>query len=186
MSQDTASSDSATRENVPVSLTDPETVRGREDIVFSTETQKHEEFDHCAVDIEERSVVGVENADGEFLLLVHDDLGLALLPHGVVESGDWAAVARQGVEGQTGIAVTLDGIEAVRDVEHVVEGSENAQTTSYRVLFRGSPVSGEIRECKQRTEAGSDGWRAGWFADLPEDSAPPQGGPADDLHHFLG
>lgn len=169
------------------SLTNPEGLRDRDDVTFTTETRRHDDVDHCGVDVAGQAIAGIENDDSELLLLLNDELGVAVLPHASVERGDdWAAVARQGVENQTGISVTLDHIEAVRQVDHVVADAGKPHTTTHRVLFAGRPAGGEIHDCKRAASAGSDDWRAGWFTDLPDAIEMPGDGPGDDLQHFLG
>lgn len=166
------------------SLTDFDALRDRP-VPVSEDRRVREDRDHCGTERAGEAVVGVENDAGEILLLVNHDAGVALLPHGLVQSGDdWAAVARDGVEGKTGIPVELDGVEHAWEVDHVVEG-EDLHTTTRRVVFRGSPRTTDVQECKRSAEAGSDDWVAGWFDGLPEDVAPPEGGPEKDLSLFV-
>lgn len=165
-------------------LADPDTLTTREDVAATTETIRHEDRDHCGTDVAGRAVVGVTNADGDVLVLIADDMGVALLPHGRVESGDdWAEAARAGVEGQTGVAVSLDSVEAVRTVDHVVGGISH--TTTRRVLYSASPAGGEIRDCKRSADAGTDGFRAVWVDNLPDGIEAPGGGPKNDVRVFL-
>lgn len=168
------------------SLTDPETLRGRADVPFSQRTSEHEGEDHCSIDVAGRVAVGVTDGNGRRLLLCNDELGIAILPHGTVEAGEnWAAVARRGAEGQTGITIDLDEIVAVRAVDHVVDGADEPHCSTHRVVFAGSTDGDEIRDCKRSVDAGSDSWRAGWFDGLPESLTAPGGGPGDDLELFL-
>lgn len=171
------------------SLTDPGSLREHPAVSFHRETAVHDDRDHCSSDVDGRAVVGVTNEDGELLLLVNRELGVAVLPHGTVAadstaSGDWATVARRDAEGQTGISIELDGIDAVRAVDHVVDG-EDPHARTHRVVFRASPVDGEIQACKRDAAAGSDDWTAGWYDECPEGVAAPDGGPGDDLALFL-
>ncbi|WP_247730572.1 hypothetical protein [Halovivax limisalsi] len=165
-------------------LADPSSLVSRADVTATTETVEHDDPDHCGTGHEGSAVVGVTNDDGETLVLIEDDHGIALLPHGRVEaSDDWADAAHEGVEGQTGIAVALESVAAVRTVDHVVDGTEN--TTTRRVVYRASPAGGEIQACKRSAEAGSDGFRAAWVDELPADVEVPGGGPGNDLRLIL-
>lgn len=167
-------------------LPDPEAVRERPDVAFDEETTVHDERDHCGLDLEGRAVVGVEDDDGDLLVLVNRDHSVALLPHGTVEDGDdWAVAARRGVEGQTGVSIELDRVTAVRSVEHVVDGEDDPHARTTRVVFAGSPVDGAIQDCKRSAEAGRDGWEAVWVDDLPGGVSAPEGGPSNDLDPFL-
>lgn len=165
-------------------LADPSSLTSCEGVTATTETIEHDDPDHCGTGHEGSAVVGVTIDDGETLVLIEDDHGIALLPHGRVEAGDdWADAAREGVQGQTGIAVALESVAAVRTVDHVVDGTDN--TTTRRVVYRASPAGGEIRACKRSAEAGSDGFRAAWVDELPADVEAPEGGPGDDLRLIL-
>lgn len=167
-------------------LSDPETIREQGTVPFDEEVRTHDNRGHCADGIDGNAVVGVRNDDGELLVLENPDLSVALLPHATVEDGDWADMARRGVEGQTGIGAELEGIEAVRAVNHVLEEADEPHYRTHRVVFRASPTGGEIRECKRSAGAGSDGWRAGWVNDLPEGISSHEGGPRADLELFTG
>lgn len=161
------------------SLTAPAALRTRDGIDYGEETRTHEDRERCNVDSDGRAVVGVTNDDGELLTVLHDDASIALLPHETVDPGaDWAVAARAGVEGQTGVAVALDSVEAVRVVSHVVDGEAEPHATTHRVVFGGSPVGGSIQACKRDAATGSDGWRAAWVERIPE------GSPAADFRHF--
>lgn len=176
--------DPAHRTETPRSLPDLESLRERADVPFDEETRICENRDHLAVD--GQAAVGVTNDEGQHLLLVNRDLSIALLPHGAVEPGDdWAAAARRGVEGQTGISIALDGVEAVRVVDHVLEGKRRPHARTHRVVFRGSPIGGEIQPCKRSPAAGSDRWVADWFDGLPDGVAPPDDGAEADLRLFV-
>jgi ADP-ribose pyrophosphatase YjhB (NUDIX family) len=170
-----------------LSLADPQEVRSSEGVDFTTETQEHETFDHCSTDIAGKTVVELGNEDGEVLLLINDEHGIAVAPHGDVEAGDdWAAAARREIEAVTGITIALDSIDAVKAVDHVVSEDGKPHRTTYRVIFSGHPVGGDIQDCKQSMEAGSDDWRAAWVDSLPEGIEVPPGGPGNDLEYVLG
>lgn len=164
-------------------ITDPTALRSVAGVRASTERLEHESDEHCGIGTVGRSVIDVRNGDGEHLLLVNDDLGVALLPDETVAAGgDWATAAREAAAGKTGISATLDAVVAVRAVDHVLPGETEPHLQTHRLVFRGSPAGGEIRECKRSHSAGSDDWRADWFETLPDGiSLVPEGGPRDDL-----
>lgn len=167
-------------------LADPETLRDRPDVPFDVTPRPREDRDHCGTETAGQAIAGVENDAGELLLLVNREEGIALLPHGSVgQEDDWIAAARDGVRGQTGIAVEVDGIETVRRVEHVLEDEDESHATTHHVVFRGTATGGEIRECKRSADAGSDPWTAGWYDGLPDGVELPEGTPGDDLRLFL-
>lgn len=168
-------------------LQDPVRLREREDVTVTSETEEHDDFDHCCADIDGRVAVAVENDDGELLLMRNDELGIAVLPHGDVESGDgWYAAARDEIEALTGISIALDGIDVLREIDHVVDGDGKPHRTTYRIVFSGRPVGGEIQDCKQTPEAGSGNWWACWTDGLPDGIEIPPGDPGDDLQYVLG
>lgn len=178
-------SDPVERPTEPIEhLADPDPIAEREDVHTSSETVIHERRDHAGTDVDGHAIVGVTNDEGKLLVLIEAGRGIAILPHGTVEAGDdWATVARQGVEGLTGVSVAIDATVAVRRVTHVVDGSEH--TTTHRVVFSGSADGGEIRECKRSADAGDDGWEARWVEALPDGVSPPEGGAGNDLEVFL-
>lgn len=172
--------------DAPLSIADPEQFRDSEEIQATQETAEHDDFDHCGADIAGRVVVALENEHVEVLVLVNDELGIALLPHGdVAGDEDWAAAARTEIEALTGFSIALDGIELLREVDHVVDPTGKPHRTTYRLILSGHPVGGEIQECKRSGEAGSDDWRATWVTDLPEGISAPEDGPGDDLRFVL-
>lgn len=167
------------------SLTDPESLRDRDDVPFVAETSVHDDADHCSVGIEGRAVVGVTDADGRLLLAIHEDASVAMLPHGPVESGDdWTAVGRRAVEEMTGVAVEIDEPELVRDFDHFVEGDDERHTTSYNVVFRASPVAGGSGADDPGVPENDD-WDAAWFDEFPEDLSDVGGSVEDDVRLFL-
>lgn len=207
MSNQTSPDRTAETDDMFDSLEDPVELRGVEGVEATSETREHEDFDHCCAELAGRVAVAVENDDGELLLLRNDDLGIAVLPHGDVEAGeDWAGVARAETEALTGVSVSLDAVEVLREIDHDVEGGGSARDgeigsldgessahngggkphrTTYRLVFAGRAVGGEIQDCKRSTEAGSDAWWACWASDLPERVEIPPGGPGDDLRYVL-
>lgn len=172
--QDEATPDAAS------TLSDPESLRDREDVEFLETTFVHDDRDHCAVDVDGRAVVGVTDDDGAVLAIVLDEENHAVLPNGKVESDDdWAAVGRDRVEHLTDLPVDLDGPVRVRRTEHVVEGDEEPHTTSYQVVFAASPAA--------ETDRVTDGcdWHAEWCDELPEVVADVERPSVDDIRLFV-
>jgi nucleolar protein 56 len=151
---------------------DPETLLGREDVPVreDPEVVEHQHHFDLYEPIEGMAAVGVTNDDGEVLLLVDDDEGIALLPHGPVEPGeDWAAAATRVVEEQTGVAVEIDGPELVKRKYFSPEGDDDRQTTAFQVFLRASPIDGETATAS--SEDGGDGnWDVSWFDEVPVDA----------------
>jgi len=169
------------------SAIDPEAVQSRDDIPATTEQQPHDSPDHCSVGAVGRAVIGVENDAGEYLLLVNDEAGVALLPNETVDADDeWLTTAAETVEGQTGFTVDIDEILAVRTVEHVLQADDKPHLTTHRIVFSATPTGGAIRDCKQTVDSGSDDWRAGWFDELPDGIEVPPNGPGNDFELLLG
>jgi hypothetical protein len=162
---------------------DPHQLVDRSDVRSTTEQNIHENMDHCNVDVAGRVVVSVRNEDGEHLLPVHDELEIALLPNDTVDADEeWTTKAVESVHGLTGIAVDLDGVLAVRRVDHLLADESEPHARTHRIVFSATPTGGEIQDCKQSQDAGSDCWRAGWFEALPDGiTPPPEAGPQNDL-----
>jgi len=169
------------------SITDPIAYRDHSGVESRDERNEHDSSDHCGVGTDGRAIVDVRNEDGEHLLLVHDEFGVAILPNETVDpSEDWAAVAREAAAGYTGVEIELDAILSVGTVDHIVPDQDDPQMTTARAVFRGSPVGGKIDGCKRAAENGSDEWRVEWLEALPEGISPPEGGPQRDLELVVG
>lgn len=183
------------------SLADPESLRDREEVRFTDETAVHDDRDHCNTDIDGRAVVGVTNDDGEVLLAVHREETVAMLPHGRVEAGDdWLTTARRKVEITTDLPFEIDGVEAVREIDHVVEGEDDPHATTYGVVFRAS-LAGDSADADDTADADdpaddpanvadpstddNDHWDADWFDAVPENTPPGSGLVADDIRLFV-
>lgn len=164
---------------------DPQTAQSREDVRATTEQQPHDSPDHCNVGTVGRAVIDVTNSAGEHLLLINENAGVALFPNETVDD-EWLTTAAETVEGQTGFTVDIDGILAVRTVDHVLPDDDEPHLTTHRIVFSATATGGEIRDCKQTVDSGSDDWRAGWFDELPEDIETPPNGPANDFELLLG
>jgi ADP-ribose pyrophosphatase YjhB (NUDIX family) len=173
------------------SLTDPATLRDRDDVRVSQDTLEHEDADHHWREIAGQVAVGVTDADGRTLLMVNEDHGVVALPHGDVEAEeDWLAATRREIEAVTGISIALEEVVLLREIDHVTAAESDPHASTCGLLFRGSPTGGEIQGCKQSAEAGSDAWYADWFdsvpGDLPDGVSIPEGGPGEDLELILG
>lgn len=167
-------------------ITDPAAVQGRDGARATVEQTEHDDRDHCGVGSDGRAVIDIRNREGDHLVLLHDELGVALLPNETVDPGaDWAAVAREAAAGYTGIEVDLESILAVRTVDHFLPAEEEPHLTTHRIVFRGSPAGGEVDECKRAAGNGSDAWRVAWLDALPDGVSPPDGGPRNDLELVL-
>jgi len=132
------------------SITDPESLRDRDDVRFTEETAVLDRETYESVRGQSEvgdgaALVGITNDDGEVLL---KDTCTGWLPPGgnVAPDGDWAAVARQQAESWTGVAVELDAIERVRRIDRRLEGADPSETPAlpfHVVYFRASPAAGE-------------------------------------------
>lgn len=177
------------------SLADPASLCDCEEIRFTDETAVHDDRDHCNTDIDGRAVVGVTNDAGEVLLAVHREETVAMLPHGRVESGDdWLATARRKVEITTDLPFEIDGVEAVREIDHVVEGEDDPHATTYGVVFRASLVADSADADDSADDPAdvadpgtddNDHWDADWFDAVPENTPPGSGLVADDIRLFV-
>ncbi|NHN61318.1 MULTISPECIES: hypothetical protein [Halorussus] len=167
------------------SLTDPETLRDREDVRFTEETVVRGDRDHCATDIAGRAVVGVTDGAGAVLLAIHEADQVGMLPHGPVDPGDdWAEVARDTVEPVTGVPFELDGVEVVRELDHVVEGEDEPHSSTHNVIFRASLADAAAREADPSLDE-NDHWNAGWFDEVPDELVPDEGPVEDDVRMFV-
>lgn len=178
-------------------ITDPGTLRARDDVEFREEVMVHADEDHCGVAGEGRVIVGVTGSAGDVLLLVHRAAAVATLPNGRVDAGDeWAGAARRAVDETTGVDVELAGPVVVRAIEHyVATGDDSAggdrpsdtdepRATSFEVLFRASPAESGAGDGQPHTD--DDDWIAGWFDELPNDLSDVDGFVEDDVRRFFG
>ncbi|NEU58017.1 NUDIX hydrolase [Halorussus sp. MSC15.2] len=166
------------------SLTDPERLRDRADVPFTSEEAMHDDRDHCNTDTAGRAVVGLTNDAGDVLLAVHKEESVAMLPHCGVEPGeDWAAVARGTVEITTDLPFELDGVEAVREIDHFAEGEDEPHATTYGVVFRAS-VAGDP-DTADPSHDENEHWDADWFDAVPENTPEGSGLVEDDIRLFV-
>lgn len=162
---------------------DPAALADREGIEVEDRTYTHEDRDHCEADADGRVVVGIARDDGDLLLLLDPTDEHAILPNCVVDPDeDWTTVARETVEGTTGVPVTIEGVEAVRRIEHVCEG-ENPHNETFHVVFRGS-VADEGAAADPTVDDDTD-WTAGWYDHLPIAVGDDPGDAVADIRRFL-
>jgi len=171
-------SESASTESI-----DPATLAERSDVEYCEETYTHDERDHCEAGADGRAIVGMTDGEGALLYCVREGSDHAILPNGIVDTGDaadaWADAARGAVE-TLGVDLELGGVERVRRVEHVHEDGTHLDTT-HHVVFRGSHPATERdgrEEHDGREERGDrdepaiacdDEWTATWADEPPVD-----------------
>lgn len=163
-------------------LTDPESLRNRDDVPFTEETRAigTDEFERRA-DWAGVAVIGVLD-DALLLVEVGDGHGW-MLPNGPVEPGDdFAAVAARVAEATTGVAATATGVERVHRKTYRTD--DGRETTGHHVVFRGRPTAG--------TDIGDDPGLPGqpvetvaWRTEPPADADWDHEDFADDVRLFL-
>ena len=157
---------------------EPAVLREREDVEYDERRYVHDDESHCAADAAGRVVVGVTNKHGEVLVLVAGEH--AVLPNRTVNADeDWAAVARGTAATTAGTTVSLEGVRAVRRIEHRVEGADSPHNATFQVVVEATPA-GEAdpgAEDADRT--------AGWFDEVPADGGDGRGDAAADVRRFL-
>ncbi|PSP95425.1 hypothetical protein BRC84_03175 [Halobacteriales archaeon QS_1_68_44] len=159
---------------------EPARLREHEDIAYDERTYVHDDEIHCAADAAGRATVGVTNGHGEVLLLVAGEH--AILPNCTVDADeDWASVARETAAETAGGPVTLEGVRAVRRVEHCVEGADSPHNVTFQVVLEASP-DGETAPTVE-----DDDWTAGWFDEVPVslDAEDGHGDAVADVRRFL-
>ena len=157
---------------------EPAVLREREDVDYDERRYVHDDETHCAADAAGRVVVGVTNEHDEVLVLVAGEH--AVLPNRTVgPDEDWAAVARETAAEPTGGPVTLEGVRAVRRVEHRVEGADSPHNVTFQVVVEATPAG----EADPGVE--DDDGTAGWFDEVPIDGGDGRGDAVADVRRFL-
>ena len=159
---------------------EPARLRECEDVAYDERTYVHDDETHCAADAAGRTVVGVTNEHGEVLLLVAGEH--AILPNCTVNADEnWASVARETAVKTAGGPVTLEGVRAVRRVEHRVGGADTPHNVTFQVVVEASP-EGETAPTVE-----DDDWTAGWFDEVPVslDAEDGHGDAVADVRRFL-
>jgi hypothetical protein len=148
-------------------LTDPETLREREDTEFiDTPPEEHRSHFELYESIAGMAVAGV--TDGDRLLVVErEDAPYPTLPYGqVAPTDDWIATMREAVMDTTGVGVTVDDVCRVR--HNTYRSGTGGETTGHDVVFAASPDE----DTGTDPDAGHD-WTAAWrdtaTLDLPND-----------------
>ncbi|WP_254545600.1 hypothetical protein [Halomarina pelagica] len=153
-------------------LTDPETLRERDDAEFiDAPPEAHQGHFEVYEPIAGMAISGVTDADGRLLLLRQEDERIPVLPYGQVSlDGDWVTAAREAVAVTTGVAVTIDGVVRVRRAAYRSE--TGAETTGYDVVFSATPV-GDLDLSDATGLSCRHEWSATWNApdaiELPDD-----------------
>lgn len=162
-------------------ITDHESLRGRDDVPFHEVTDVVDrETVEAVAELDDMAPVGVENDDGEVLVVrVTEDCAWKI-PSAAVEPGaDYAATARRWVAEQAGLDVSLDGIAGVwRFRLRAADGDEDdeddgvAEATRTFVVFGASLPADDRPAPDARTGTIGDGsaTAAGWFDELPADA----------------
>ena len=148
-------------------LTDPETLRDRDDVEFVEESaEAHQDHFELYEPIAGMAIVGVTDGRGRLLLLEREDAPIPVLPYGRTEPGDdWVTTAREAVADSTDVEVAIEGVRRVR--RHTYRSESGAETTGYDVVFAATPVDDGT------DPNGGHDWRASWremgTLDLPDD-----------------
>ncbi|WP_440770451.1 NUDIX domain-containing protein [Natronorubrum sp. DTA28] len=153
------------------SITDLERLRDRPDVQFHEETERvNSELFETLETLDDMAVVGVTNGDGDVLLMrVTEECALKVPTPEVGADEDYAAAARNWVESQAGLEITLDSLVGVWCHEARLEGTERTTTRAF-VVFGATPeVDGDgiVETTAEHPEAHA----VGWFAELPDDAA---------------
>lgn len=182
MTESTA--DTAAQESIDPTDIDPERLFEDGRVETDTRTYTHETADHCEAGTAGRAIVGLTDEAGRVLLAVDRTEKHVILPNAKVAPGeDWAAVGRERVEGLAGVEVTVDGVERVRRVEHVLEDDldSTAGEPTYHVVFGASLASaGQLDDL-----CADNDWELGWYEALPFPVEDDDRGVLDDLRLFL-
>ena len=165
-------------------LLDPNSLRGRADIDFreGRSVDDRETFDYFA-SIEGLAAVGLTNEAGA-VLLMNGPHGWRL-PYGPVETDeDWAVVGGRIGEALLGVDVDVSRAERVERTIHCVEDDEERTTTSYDVVLRAVPVTGE--PIADDPDFGPwDELEPDWFETVPGDAYWDHGTAVDDIRLFV-
>ncbi|KZN23726.1 hypothetical protein A4G99_12735 [Haladaptatus sp. R4] len=167
------------------SLSDPSSLRGRTAIEFREEQSVDEqgEFEYFA-SVDGMVAVGITNGAGA-VLLMNGPHGWRL-PYGPVDTDeDWTAAGRSVGEELAGVSLTITCAERVARITHREAGNEERKTTSYDVVLRTIPVTGEPIDDDPRFGPW-DELEVRWFDSVPEDAYWNHGDAVDDIRLFVG
>jgi hypothetical protein len=153
------------------SITDPESLRDRDDVRFTEETavldrEMYESVRGQSETDDGAALVGVTNDDGE-VLLKNTCTGWLAPGANVAPGDDWTTAARREAESWLAVAVELDAVEHVRRIDHRVEGEDTQDRVDdpfYLVFFRASLAPGETAPVDSGDEDAPD---VAWFDEVP-------------------
>lgn len=180
------------------SLLDPDSLRNRGAVEFREErtTVERAGFDYFA-SVDGLVAVGVTNEAGG-VLLMNSPHGWRL-PYGPVgenenesENEDWVAVGRRIGAELTGVDVSISRAERAARITHRLEGGcedggrggTARETTSYDVVLRSTPVTGEPIDDDPRFGPW-DELELDWFDAVPDDAYWNHGDAVDDIRLVL-
>lgn len=164
-------------------LTDPSSLRGRTGVEFREEQTVEERngFDYFS-SVDGMLAVGITDEAGAVLLM--DSPHGWRLPYGPVGTDeDWMLVGRNIVEELTGVETPIDCAERVAQIHRRLETDEERTTTSYDVVLRAVPVTGEPVD-DDPTFGPWEELEVGWFDTVPEDAYWSHGDAVDDIRFF--
>lgn len=147
------------------SFSDPESLREREDVPFHEERDVvDEETIDVLQDLDDLAPVGVTNDDGEILVTRITETCAWKIPSSAVSPDeDFPTATREWVQQNTGLSISLDGIEGVWHFDLRTEDEERT-ASRYFVVFSATPLGDESLDARPADGAEE----AGWFEELPE------------------
>lgn len=164
------------------SLSDPEALRGRDDVPFEEVERELDEDQYEALRERYDAIDGVVQIalttdDGRLLLQGFDGASSWAPPGGEVDPDqDWVEAARDSIERLTGVEVEIDDAVLVEHLTFRPEDDEETGFTAYGVSFSAS-LGDEDSEFARNPTLAIDipeeyDWTFGWFDSVPEDANP--------------
>jgi hypothetical protein len=152
-------------------LTDPESLRGREDVAYvENAPEVHQGHYDRYESIAGMAVAGVTDDEGRLLLLQLDEAPVPTMPYAQVAPGDdWVTAVEAAVVDTTDVPVDVDGVRRVR--RDTYRSEDGAETTGYDVVFTATPTGGldcsdaDGLSCQRDWNAR---WESGDELDLPD------------------
>jgi hypothetical protein len=152
-------------------LTDPESLRGREDVAYvENPPEVHQSHYDLYDSIAGMAVAGVTDDEGRLLLLQLDEAPVPTMPYARVAPGDdWVTAVEGAVRDTTDITVDVDGVRRVR--RDTYRSEDGAETTGYDVVFTATPTGSldcsdaDGLSCQRDWNAR---WESGDELDLPD------------------
>lgn len=164
------------------SLSDPEALRGREDVPFDSvervlEPEPFESLRERYEKIDGVVQVGLTTEDGRLLLQGFDGASNWAPPGGEVDPDqDWVEAARTSMERLTGVDIEIDDAAFVEHLTFRLADNEERGFTSYGVSFTASLVDDDTKFAEIPILAIDPpeeyDWTLGWFDSVPEDANP--------------